>query len=423
MKISASGTSGPDDATSRVSVSLDPRSVWRATWGVIGAFVLIAALSFVSHAAGSAIFTILMAFFIAVAMEPAVARLARHMPRPLATAVVVIALGLAITAFFLAFGSLLLAEIQALVQSAPGVVTDLVDAANDRFDTEYDIDTLLSKVSLTPEKVAGYASQLAGGMLGLLTSVVSTAFNGFVLVFFTCYISAGLPRLRTWIAGLFRPSQQRVVLTVWEVFVTKVGGYVAARCILATISATAHGAFMFIIGMPYWLALGLWTGLVAQFIPNIGTYISIVLPVLVGATSDKPINGLVILVFAVIYQQIENVTIEPNISAKAVDVHPAVSFASALLGAQTFGLAGGVLGVPMAATAMALLDLYKRRYEISDETRRAAERDAHREVEGDGEDERPPSGKALGRAESARDEAALPTDIASGRGGATPTDA
>lgn len=394
MKISASGPDDPRDATSHVRVSLDLRSVWHATWVVIGAFAVIAALSFVSHAAGSAIFTILMAFFIAVAMEPAVERLARHMPRSLATGVVVIALGLAITGFFLAFGSLLIAEIQALVQAAPDVVTDLVDSANRRFGTDYDINTLLSKVSLTPEKVAGYVSQLAGGVLGLLTSVISTAFNAFVLVFFTCYISAGLPRLRTWIAGLFRPSQQRVVLTVWEVFVTKVGGYVAARCILATISATVHGIFMLVIGMPYWLALGLWTGIVAQFIPNIGTYISIVLPVLVGATSDKPVNGLVILVFAVIYQQIENVTIEPNISAKAVDVHPAVSFASALLGAQTFGLAGGVLGVPMAATAMALLDLYKRRYEISDETRRAAERDARRDVEGDDvegedDDERP----------------------------------
>lgn len=394
MKTPTSVPNGHDgDSVPRLAVALDPRSVWRATWVVIGALALVAAIGFVSRSAGSAIFTILMAFFLAVAMEPAVNRLAKHMRRGLATAVVVIALGVALTAFFAAFGSLLVAEIQALVKAAPDVVTELVASVNKRFGTNYDINTLLSKVSLTPEKVASYASQLAGGVLGLLTSVVSTAFNAFVLVFFTCYISAGMPRLRTWIAGLFRPSQQRVVLTVWEVFVTKVGGYVAARCILATISATVHGVFMLLIGMPYWLALGLWTGIVAQFIPNVGTYISIVLPVLVGATSDKPINGVIILIFAVVYQQIENVTIEPNISAKAVDVHPAVSFASALLGAQMFGLAGGVLGVPMAATAMALLDLYKRRYEISDETREAAQHDANREVEGKG-DAADPAGRS-----------------------------
>ncbi|CAM3572640.1 AI-2E family transporter [Dermacoccus barathri] len=405
----ASGSDArPDQGAPRLTIALDPRSVWRATWVVLGTLGVVAALGFISNSAGSAIFTILMAFFLAVAMEPAVRRLAKHMPRALATGVVVLTLGLAIAGFFAAFGSLLVSEIQALVTAAPGVVTDLVRYANEQFDTDYDINTMLSKVSLTPERVASYGSQLAGGVLGLVTSIVSTAFNTFVLVFFTCYISAGMPRLRTWIAGLFRPSQQRVVLTVWEVFVTKVGGYVAARCILATISATVHGTFMMIIGMPYWLALGLWTGLVAQFIPNIGTYISIVLPVLVGLTSDKPVNGLVILVFAIIYQQIENITIEPNISAKAVDVHPAVSFASALLGAQMFGLAGGILGVPMAATAMALLDLYKRRYEISDETRRAAERDARREVEGEGDDERPPGRDEEPPETSAADDAVAP---------------
>ena len=41
---------------------------------------------------------------------------------------------------------------------------------------------------------------------------------------------------------------------------------------------------------------------------------------------------IVIIVFAVIYQQIENLTIEPRISARAVDVHPAVAFAAVMLG-------------------------------------------------------------------------------------------
>lgn len=368
------------ESTSRrvVTIRLDPRSVWRATWVVIGALALLALVSFVTHSAGSAIFDIVMAFFLAVAIEPAVRRLEQRMPRGLATTVVIVGIALAVAGFLAAFGSLLVAEIQALVEAAPGLVTDLVDDLNRRFGTDYDINSLLSKVSLTPEKVAGYASQFAGGVLGLVTSVVSTAFNLFVVVFFTCYLSAGMPRLRTWIAGLFPPTQQRVVLTVWEVFVTKVGGYVSARFILASISATIHGIFMMTIGMPYWLALGLWTGIVAQFIPNVGTYISITLPVLVGFASDRPMNGVIILIFAIVYQQIENITIEPRISARAVDVHPAVSFASALTGAQLFGLAGGLLGVPVAATLMALVDLYKTRYEISSATEAAAARDAGR---------------------------------------------
>lgn len=372
-----------DDEPQHLKVSLDLKSVWHATWIVIGALALLTALGYLTGSAGSVVFNVVMAFFLAAAIEPAVSRFAKHMPRALATGLVVLLLACAVVGFFAAFGGLLVDEVQALISAAPGLVTDCVDWVNRKFDTDYDINKLLSSVNLTPDNVANYGSQLAGGVLGLVTSVVSTAFNLFVLIFFTCYISAGLPRLRTWVAGLFPPRQQRVVLTVWEVFVAKVGGYVAARFILATISATIHGTFMMLIGMPYWLALGLWTGIIAQFVPNIGTYISIVLPVLVGATSDKPITGLFILIFAIVYQQIENVTIEPNISARAVDVHPAVSFASALAGANMFGLAGGLLGVPAAATAMAILDLYKTRYEVKSSTLDAAQRDAKKDLDDD----------------------------------------
>ena len=74
--------------------------------------------------------------------------------------------------------------------------------------------------------------------------------------------------------------------------------------------------------MPYWLALGIWTGVVAQFVPTIGTYIAIALPVVVGLLEADPSTGVLALIFALIYQQIENLTIEPRISADAVDDAP-----------------------------------------------------------------------------------------------------
>ena len=140
-----------------------------------------------------------------------------------------------------------------------------------------------------------------------------------------------------------------------------------------------------LIGLPYWLPLALWTGLVAQFVPNIGTYIAIALPVLVGLTSGDPMVGVWVLAWGVGYQQVENLAIEPRISSRAVNLHPAVSFGSALLGAQLFGLSGALLGVPVAATVMAMLEIYQRRYELSPQTEelvaelvapRATQRDA-----------------------------------------------
>ena len=91
----------------------------------------------------------------------------------------------------------------------------------------------------------------------------------------------------------------------------------AARVILAAVNSTASGVVFAIIGLPSWLALALWTGLVAQFVPAIGTYISIVLPVLVGLLSPNPWLGVIVLAWGIVNQQIENLTIEPRISARA----------------------------------------------------------------------------------------------------------
>ena len=82
--------------------------------------------------------------------------------------------------------------------------------------------------------------------------------------------------------------------------------------VLATICGSFAAIFMFIIGMDYWLALGIWTGLVAQFVPTVGTYIAIALPVVIGLIGDEPWQGIAVLAFALVYQQIENITLDGN---------------------------------------------------------------------------------------------------------------
>jgi predicted PurR-regulated permease PerM len=198
-------------------------------------------------------------------------------------------------------------------------------------------------------------------VLGSIAGAVGTFFIFALLLF---YLSADGPRLRRWIASLFPPRVQETTVVVWDTTAEKTGRYVSARVILAAVNATTSGIVFLVIGLPSWLALGLWTGLVAQFVPAIGTYISIVLPVLVGLLSPNPWLGVMVLAWGVLYQQIENLTIEPRISARAVNVHPAVSFGSVILGTAMFGIAGALLAIPVVAMLLSLLDLYRTRYDI-----------------------------------------------------------
>lgn len=354
------------DATPAATVVLDQHSVWRAAWVVVAVLALATFARFVLADGAPVLFTALMAFFAASAMEPAVSRLAGRMPRPIATALVMLGVAVLLGAFFLAFGGMLRDQLTSLVTQAPSLVQSAVEQANQRFGLDIDQSSIMDRLNLSSERITALAGQLATGLLGFVTSLLSALLSTFAFLLFTFYLSADAPRLRTWLARLFPPRLQGVVLSMWEIGLVKIGGYVSSRLVLAAINATAMGVFMWIIDLPYWLPLALWTGLVAQFVPNIGTYVSIVLPVLVGVVSSEPRDGLWVLLYAIAYQQVENIFVEPRISARAVDVHPAVAFGSAMMGGALFGASGALLGVPVGATIIALFDLYKRRYEFSE---------------------------------------------------------
>ncbi|MGL5928388.1 MAG: AI-2E family transporter [Dermatophilaceae bacterium] len=343
------------------------RGLWRRTWLVVGVILLTLFTGFVLWRGSGTVYYVVMAWFLALAMEPAVARLTRWMPRAAATAVVLLGSLAAVVGFLAAFGGLLVSQLTELVQATPDIAESALARANELTGSSYTYEELLEQGGITPGDIAGYADDLAFGVLGVLTTVLSGAFGVFVLLFFAFYTSAGMPALRQWIASRMQPSLQVPFLAAWDLTRIKVGGYIAARIVLASINAVLSGVVFAAIGLPFWLPLALWTGIIAQFIPNIGTYVSIALPVVVGLTSGDPLLGLWVLVWGIAYQQVENLFVEPRISARAVNLHPAVSFGAALLGTQLFGLSGALLGVPVAATVMAMLEIYKRRYELTDD--------------------------------------------------------
>jgi predicted PurR-regulated permease PerM len=345
-------------------VLLDAGNVWRIGWVVVALIALIMVIRFVLEQGSSLIFTVVMAWFASLAMEPAVSRLARRMPRGAATGLVMAGVVLFLVVFFALFGGLIVDQVANLVRSVPGLAEDALGWANRLLGTDYTLDDVVANIDVSPERAAGVASQLAGGVLAVLGSIAGAVATFFVFALLLFYLSADGPRLRRWIASLFPPRVQETTVVVWDTTAEKTGRYVSARVVLAAVNATTSGIVFLIIGLPSWLALALWTGLVAQFVPAIGTYISIVLPVLVGLLSPNPWLGVIVLAWAVVYQQVENLTIEPRISARAVNVHPAVSFASVILGTAMFGIAGALLAIPVVAMLLSLLDLYRTRYDI-----------------------------------------------------------
>ena len=359
--------SGEPTAVVDVRVRFDRQSVWHAGWTLVGVVALAALGKWVLDDGGTVIFTLVMSMLAAIAMEPAVARLSRRMRRGLATFIVMFGVILFFVVFLIAFGQLLAEQLGTLVRAVPDLLRHVTTWAAEQFGMSLDYTTILGQLGIGTSVLTSAAQSIAGGLVGALATVLGAAFSSLTFAFFTFYLSADQPRLRRWVARLAPPHRQEMLTTAWELAIIKTGGYVSARLVLAAICGGLSAAFMLVIGMPYWLALGIWTGVVAQFVPTVGTYIAIALPVFVGLVGPQPWQGVAMLAFALVYQQVENLTLEPRISAQAVNVHPAVSFAAVLFGAALFGVGGAFVAVPVAALLLALFEIYSRTYELTPE--------------------------------------------------------
>ena len=353
-----------NEDSSQKTIRIDTRNFWRIGFITLAIIAIGLLINFVIEDGGGVIFIVLMSWFASLAMEPAVRPLSRHMKRGAATGIVMLGIALALVLFILAFGNLLFDQVAELISALPGILENTLAWVNSQTNSQYEIADLWEQLNLSPAQSAQYAATVLSGILGILGSVAVSFFSLFTFALFTFYLSADAPRFRRYIASLFAPKYQSLTMQIWDTTALKTGNYVAARVLLAVINGGTSAIVFYFIDMPSWLALGIWTGVVAQFVPTIGTYIAIALPVLVGLLSDNPWIGVMALIWALIYQQVENLTLEPKISARAVNVNPAVAFASVLLGAALFGVAGALLAIPVTAMIISLIDSRRLRFEV-----------------------------------------------------------
>src|SRR6185312_5371706 len=131
---------------------------------------------------------------------------------------------------------------------------------------------------------------------------------------------------RASICRLLAPARQREVLRLWEVSQEKVADFINSRIVLAALSTFFTFIFLTVLSIPYALPLAAFTGVVSQFVPTIGTYIGGALPIAVALTSGSWQKAVMVLGFIILYQQVENMWLSPKISARALQMNPAVSF-------------------------------------------------------------------------------------------------
>ena len=307
---------------------------------------------------------LLLALLLAIAMDPAIRWFAaRNVKRGVATGIVLLGLVILSLAFIGVFGGVLFSQASSLITSLPEIVTGVVDRINTVFKLNLDPKQVVDSLNISPSQIANWASGVAGGVVGIVSTMLGGIFQLLTMLLFAFYFAAEGPKVRQVVGSWLSPNAQEIFVTTWEIAVQKTGGFVVSKVVLAIASTTAHSIFFAVIGLPYWLAMGLITGIASQFIPTVGTMLGILVPLLFAVFED-PMMALWIMVFAATYQQIENYLLSPRVSRMTMDIHPAIAFGSVLVFANMFGATGALISVPVAAALVAIVDTYGHRYDL-----------------------------------------------------------
>ena len=331
----------------------------------VGAIAMLAVRE-LFHQLSDFLVLLVISLFLALAIEPAVNRLAaRGWKRGAATGLMLVSVFVAAILFVIAIGSLVATQTQDLISNRDQYVTDTVVFVNNTFGSSINPQSWIKALSDPNGSFNNFFTNQQDRVVSLSLGALSGLLQILSVTLFTFYLISDGPRLRRALCSRLPVKQQRVVLTVFDLAIAKTGGYIYSRALLAVVSAIFHWVVFQSIGTPAPIALAIWVGLVSQFLPVVGTYLAGVLPILL-AFLDSPIKALIVIIFIAVYQQLENFVLAPRITARTLELHAAVAFGAAIAGGAVLGPIGAVLALPFAAMVQGFVSNWGKRYEIVD---------------------------------------------------------
>lgn len=321
------------------------------------------------YSARTALIILGTALFLALALNAPVTRLARVMPgnsRGLSTAIAYIVVIALIGAFAFLAVPPIIEQTAKFIQTVPQLVESArtqwqgLNVLIDRYNLHSQVDQATTSVQ---QSASGWASSIGGNLvsgIGSLLGVVTATILVLVLSFLMLIEGPGLMR-KFW--GLYTdPDRRDLHHSVVHKMHAVVSGYVTGQLTVSGLGALAAGSMVFALSfffnIPSNLAIpAAAITFILSLIPMFGATIGGVLITSLLAFNDVG-AAIVYLVFFVLYQQVENNFISPTIQSKRLELSALTILAAVTIGLYLFGVAGGIISIPIAGCLKVLLDTY-----------------------------------------------------------------
>jgi predicted PurR-regulated permease PerM len=322
-----------------------PRTVFRVV-GILLATAIVLEILWIARHVLSWIF---IAIFLTLALNPAVDRLERRTKRRgVATGIVFLAAVGVIAGIAFLFIPTLVGQINDFAGKVPDYLSD-VTKGRGRLGFLQEKYHLVDKARKALKE--GGASKLfgiSGTALALAKGVVNAVLATVTIAFMTLFMLLEGPRWVESFFGLLAPDSRRRWRVVGRDIYRTVGGYVTGNLLISLIAGTLTTIVLLITGVPYALALGLIVAIL-DLIPLAGATIAAIIVGSVAFIHSVP-AGIIVVVFFVLYQQVENHLIQPVIYGRTVQLSPLAVLIAVLIGAALAGVLGALAAIPVAGS-------------------------------------------------------------------------
>jgi predicted PurR-regulated permease PerM len=343
-----------------------PIRISRTAWRLI-VVAMIAAVVLILWTVPVVLLILLGAFALALVLSFPVALLTHVLPRAAAVAIAFLILLAILILVAYVFVPLLVAQAGALASVLPALVQDL----------ELYIVRALQAVnagdflSSSPEEIAARLAEdlrtsfgvitanLLGHTMGVVFGTFSVALTLFAVVFVAASLLANVRMFKaaylTSVSGRYRHDAREL----WDALAHALSHYLGGLAFVLAIQGVLSAAALWLIGVPYPLALGAWVSITAV-IPFLGAWLGAI-PALLVAFSISPTAVVLTAIVFLAIQQFESAFLTPHIQAQTIKVPAVVVFLGVIVGGAVAGLMGVLFAVPTIAALRVLFDFFRVR--------------------------------------------------------------
>jgi predicted PurR-regulated permease PerM len=326
-------------------VNFRPRTVFVVIAILVVSFITLKVLWISRHV----LTWVFIALFLALALNPAVDRLERRIKRRgLSTGIVFIAALIVIGLIGWLFIPTLVDQVNNFAHKVPDYLDDLTKGRGRLgfLQTKYHLVDKARKA--LREGGASKLFGLSGTALALAKGVVNAVLATVTIIFLTFFMLLEGPGWVDRFFGLLKPTTQKRWRGVAHDIYRVVGGYVTGNLLISLIAGTLTAIVLAIFHVPYAVALGLIVGIL-DLIPLAGATIAAIIVATVAFLHSIP-AGIIVVVFFIVYQQVENHILQPVVYGRTVQLSPLAVLIAVLIGAELAGVLGALAAIPVAGS-------------------------------------------------------------------------